>query len=318
MVVKIVQDLMDKAYTYLDSDSYVFEGVGNENGDIDRLSYPLDYSKLIGKNLFEKFDDQGIPMKLKEGVYGYLHTKVFTWGLAHWNRYVQSQREEDREQFLLVVDYILSSASDYKQEGLVLREYSWNSKRFDGRVSGAMEQGLAISLLVFAYQELKDPKYILFATKMVEPYYHEIEDEGVSRFSVLKINSIWPEEFPTKDFHVLNGALDALIGLVILSKYQSDNARLNKLKDSIIKTVEDILSVFDRGYWSNYYVSSNQKPYIASMKYHMIHVYQLRFLALNTGNDLFSRYAQKFDGYSKGYFNRLRAISSIAMEKLQK
>lgn len=315
MLLKIVQDLMDKAYMYLDHDSYVFEGVGKEDREFDRLAYPLDYSNLIGKNLFEKFDDQGIPMKLKEGRYGYLHTKVFTWGLAHWNRYVQSQRKEDREQFLLVIDYILSSASEYKQGGLVLREFSWDSEKFDGRVSGAMEQGLAISLLVFAYQELKDPKYISVATKMAEPYFHEIKDEGVSRFSVLNINSIWLEEFPTKDFHVLNGALDALIGLVILCEYQSNDARLMELKYSIIKTVEEILPEFDRGYWSNYYVSSNRKPYIASMKYHMIHVYQLRFLAINTDNNLFSMYSRKFEGYSNSFINRLRALYSIAIEK---
>ncbi|RYF81813.1 MAG: hypothetical protein EOO03_16390, partial [Chitinophagaceae bacterium] len=264
-------------------------------------------------NLFEKFDENGVPLKLIRGEYTYFYTKIFTYALAAWHRFLLGQTDKDyRKSVLDIVGYICKTIS-IEGDGAVFRNYEVATGAHTGRVCGAMEQGIGITLLCIGYELTGNKELLSIAEKALVPYHHPIEKGGVVRY-LDPGHLTWYEEFPTSDLHVLNGCLDSLLGPFYLFQ-QTKNPDAIAVFKTGIATVELVLPMFDNGIWSNYYISEAKPPYIASMKYHMIHVYQLQFLGRVAGSDICTRYAQKFEEYSNNHFKRIAALVTIAWQK---
>lgn len=272
--------------------------------------FPLDYQSTLSGSLFEHFDDQGLPMKYMSGKYIYFHTKVFTYGLAHWNKYLDTGEEKSKEIVLQVKDYILSSVKE-EGESLVFREYD-NSGDFNGSYSGAMEQGLASFLLSAAYTISPNNDLLRSIRGVINPL---IEDNNRG-IVLLWNNKIWFEEFPDTGNHVLNGCLDAYIGLWAASQMLNDSFVVDYLDNALFQLEEQAMK-FDRGWWSSYWVSDDSYNYIASMKYHTIHIYQLRFLSRTSNRNELLKISERFERYTNSTISRLLALFAIAMYKVR-
>jgi len=316
-----ILDSWHKLQTYFGDTTYVAYGndlkFSNEFKGFPLPFYPIDYNSLLDANLFERFDKNGIPLKYLGEKYTYFYTKIFTYGLASLHRHLMGLNDRDYfGQFEKVVEYIKRTIHREK-ECAFFRNYEIESSSHDGRLCGAMEQGLGISLLCYAYCFSKDEKLLTLATDCLRPYQKEVGAGGVSRKLERYSVAHWYEEFPTRNIHVLNGKLDSLIGPYFLYKLnQSDKA-----KDVLIKgvnAVEGMLPYFDRGYWSSYFLADKGPSYIASMKYHSIHIFQLKALGEELNNEKFLLYAKKFEKYKKGKWNKYRALLTITIEKLCK
>lgn len=272
--------------------------------------FPLDYQSTLSGSLFEHFDDQGLPMKYMNGKYIYFHTKVFTYGLAHWNKYLDTGEEKSKEIVLQVKDYILSSVKS-EGESLVFREYD-ESGDFNGSYSGAMEQGLASFLLSAAYTISLDVELLSSIREVINPLIVD-HNRGI----VLQWNNrIWFEEFPKTGKHVLNGCFDAFIGLWAASQVLSDSAVVHYMDNALFE-LEEQAKKFDRGWWSSYWVSDDSFNYIASMKYHTIHIYQLRFLTSVSSRKELQKISERFERYANSTVLRLLALFAIAAYKVR-
>jgi hypothetical protein len=81
-----------------------------------------------------------------------------------------------------------------------------------------------------------------------------------------------------------------------------------KLFDGSVGTLRKNLSRYDLGFWSIYEQSGTRLPMIASSFYHRLHVVQLRVMHVLTGDRVFSEFAGRWDGYTRSWFNRARAL----------
>jgi len=55
---------------------------------------------------------------------------------------------------------------------------------------------------------------------------------------------------------------------------------------------------------------------VASPFYHQLHIVQLRIMHRMTGEELFARVSERWQGYARGRANRTRALAYKAMFKL--
>lgn len=279
--------------------------------------YPINYSPLLDAHLFEKFDKNGIPLKYLNKNYTYFYTKIFTYGLASLHRHLMGIGDKPYcNQFFRVVDYIINTI--YVSDDVAyFRNYEIASKVHSGRICGAMEQGLGISILCYAHALKPNNEYIELAEKCLQPYYLNLKEGGVSRRLDLYGIDHWYEEFPTRPIHVLNGNLDSLIGPYFLYKLTGSN-RAKEVLYRGVKAVEKMLPHFDLGYWSNYFLADNGPAYIASMKYHSIHIFQLNALGEWLQHNTFLEYAQRFERYKQVPLNKYRALIKIAVHKAKR
>jgi hypothetical protein len=232
--------------------------------------------------------------------------------LAHWNKYLDTGQESSAKIVLQVCDYILeNTVSEDNNNVLLFKEYVYPSG-FIGKYSGAMEQGLGAFILAAGYEIKKDPILAEAARRCIEPLKID-QGRGIS---VIWDDLVWFEEFPDASFHVLNGCLDAVIGIWASNQVSKDVSSIQFL-DSIFENLTFQAKKFDRGWWSNYWSSDDSFNYIASMKYHTIHVFQLRFLAKVANNQPLLSLSNDFERYSKKIENRMLALVLIVFQKLK-
>jgi len=75
-----------------------------------------------------------------------------------------------------------------------------------------------------------------------------------------------------------------------------------------VNTLRRNLDGYDLGFWSLYEQSGTRLPMVASPFYHQLHVAQLRMMERLTGDDLFSRYADRWETYARSRTKRTRAL----------
>ena len=66
-----------------------------------------------------------------------------------------------------------------------------------------------------------------------------------------------------------------------------------------METLRKNLDRYDLGFWSRYELSGTRLPMIASPFYHRLHVTQLRIMHKITGDEVFARYAEKWEKYAR-------------------
>ena len=301
-----------KLFFTSDLESYV-QYSGNEESILSsKLGFfPLDYTSTLSGSLFEKFDEDGIPLKFLEGHYVYFHTKVFTYGLAHWNLYLRTGASENEEVVLKVCNYILNATS--WNDGTRIFKEDVPGTGFTGKCSGAMEQGLGGFILSAGFEISADKRYLDAAIACVEPLLISENPWGIR---VQLNDKLWFDEYPDTCRHVLNGHNDALIGLYavsIISDIEIHRASFNKACSDL----SELVCYFDRGWWSNYWYTTKHFNYIASMKYHIIHIYQLRYLGACSNLEALSDMSITFENYTSSHLNRIRALLNLAIGKVK-
>ena len=81
-------------------------------------------------------------------------------------------------------------------------------------------------------------------------------------------------------------------------------------------TLRENLARYDLGFWSLYEQSGTTLPMVASPFYHRLHVIQLRIMHRITGDEVFARYADKWEGYACSRAKRTRALCYKSAFKL--
>jgi heparosan-N-sulfate-glucuronate 5-epimerase len=264
------------------------------------------------------FDSEGIPKLDYLGAIGpqYNPIAIAQYGLGNFNSYLKSASASRKQKFLCAAEWLVNNLE--KNPGGF---WVWNH-HFDFEYRSPLRapwfsglaQGQGISLLVRAYAETKDDRYLDAARRAFKCMQAEVSAGGV--IFTDEAGQRWIEEYivdpPT---HILNGFMWATWGVYDLALCTGDVAVQKVWKDSV-KTLTTNLHNFDAGYWSLYEQSGTRLKMMASPFYHRLHIVQLRVMAKLTGEPIFTEFANRWSLYQQSRVKRSRALVYKSVFKL--
>ena len=257
-----------------------------------------------------KYDSAGIPLLDYHGHIGlqYNPIAIAQWGLGNYNLFLRTHDEERKRKFLSASEWLCSHL-EQNSSGV----WVWNH-HFDWEYRtplkapwySALAQGQGISLLVRAYRATGVSIYLEAAGRAFEGFLKSTGEGGIS-FTDEREN-LWFEEYvvspPT---HILNGFIWAAWGVYDYF-LATKNPTAKDLFEKAVQTLRANLDRYDLGFWSLYEQSGTRLPMVASPFYHRLHVVQLRVMHLLTGDEVFARYAERWQSYATSRTKRTRAL----------
>ena len=225
---------------------------------------------------------------------------IFQYGLGAYDLYLQTADNVYLEKFNQCVKW---TVENQQESG------AWSNFFFIYKDNpyGAMCQGEGASLLIRAYKETGEEKYLEAARKAVEFMLKDVKNGGTTSYDggdvvLLEYTHLKP---------VMNGWIFALWGLYdlnVVSPKEENIILYKKTLNSLIK----YLPSFDGKYWSMYDLSGK----IASPFYHNLHIAQMQAMYRITGEKTFEHYAEKWEKDSKSKIKKMRAFVKKAMQKI--
>jgi heparosan-N-sulfate-glucuronate 5-epimerase len=263
-------------------------------------------------------DASGIPMLDYHGRIGlqYNPIAIAQWGLGNYNAFLRGNDAERKKKFLLASDWLCSHLKQNSSGVWVWNhDFDWEYRtKLNAPWYSGLAQGQGISLLVRAWRETNDPKYLSSAQRAFRSFCEPTSEGGVCFMD--ELGDIWFEEYivapPT---HILNGFIWAAWGV---HDYFLATADINA-EQLFLKAATSLrrnLPRYDLGFWSLYEQSGTRLPMLASLFYHRLHIVQLRVMYRLTGDALFSDYADRWENYERSPANRNRALCYKAIFKL--
>jgi heparosan-N-sulfate-glucuronate 5-epimerase len=255
------------------------------------------------------FDRDGIPVLNYRGHIGFQYNPIAIaqWGLGNYNLFSRTAAPDRKKKFLAASDWL----SAHLQQNSYGR-WVWNHQfNWEYRVPlkapwySALAQGAGISLLVRAHYETGEMMYLEAAQRAFATFLADLDDGGVAFTD--EREKIWFEEYvvspPT---HILNGFIWAIWGIYDYF-LATQNPTAHELFQAAVDTLRSNLDRYDLGFWSLYEQSDTFLPMVASPHYHRLHITQLRVMHRMTGDEVFLRYADKWQAYTRSLTNRARA-----------
>ena len=289
----------------------------NLNAPADELSeYYMSFAEKA--DYAGPFDDAGIPLLDYRGKIGlqYNPIAIAQYGLGNYNLFRRTANETRRQKFFLVANW-LSSHLEINPHGLFVwnHHFDWEYRNtLRNPWYSALAQGQGISVLVRAYRESGDPNYFDAAQLALASFLKPVAEGGV--LFADEQGDVWFEEYivspPT---HILNGFIWAAWGVYDYSLATQDQRAL-ELFNRAVQTLLRNLDRYDLGFWSLYEQSGTRLPMVASRFYHQLHIVQLRIMHRLTGEEKFSRVAERWEGYGRSRSKRTRALCYKSAFKL--
>lgn len=253
-------------------------------------------------------DAQGIPIsQTSEGKSLYFPTTIIQYGLGHYDLWLETHAEKHHEEFLKVAEWLLIHQDEIGGWDVFSQLRSEATNKYS-----AMVQGQAISLLLRAFLDAKEEKYLEAAKKAISLMLTPIS-EGGTIICEGTSNELFLEEVPTKERSlVLNGWVFAIFGLWDCTLVINDPGAKQALT-ATLNTFEKHIDRYDRGYWSNY----DWRGAIASPFYHRLNIALLQALYELTERSIFGEVAERWARYERSFYNRAKAVSRKIWEKMQ-
>ncbi|MEK4228818.1 D-glucuronyl C5-epimerase family protein [Solibacillus sp. FSL H8-0538] len=279
---------------------HVHQGIGKIYSLSEVKGYYNDLTEKVTKDQY--YSDVKLPILITEsGSEVLFPIAIFQFGLGAYDLYLLENETLFLEKFKICVDWAVDNQNP---------DGSWNNFYFNQPEApySSMAQGEGVSLLVRAYKEFNNEKYLLAAKRAISFLIKPLEEGGTTKYTN---NEIFLQEFTNKPT-VLNGWIFSLFGLYDYIKIVNDDKNIIDIYNRSIQTLANHMNDFDNGYWSKY----NIEHIITSPFYHRLHIAQLNVMYEITGEDIFSEYLEKWTIYNNTPLNRFRAFTVKAMQKL--
>jgi peptidoglycan/xylan/chitin deacetylase (PgdA/CDA1 family) len=244
-----------------------------------------------------------------------IHVALCQWGLGCYERYLCGDGGE-------WLDGALAAAGELVDEqqldgrhagGWVHRFALGHSFRLDSPWLSAMAQGEGASLLTRAWLETGEQRFADAAVRALEPMKVAVRDGGVR---ATLGGAGFPEEYPTRTgSYVLNGCIFALWGCYDVAQAIGDPGA-RELFDDGVAMLEREIHRYDLGFWSRYDLFPHPVVNVASSAYHLLHINQLRALAIVAPRPAFTETADRFEHYSRLRRYRARAFARKSLFRL--
>jgi heparosan-N-sulfate-glucuronate 5-epimerase len=263
-------------------------------------------------------DSAGIPLLNYHGKIGlqYNPIAITQWGLGNYNLFCQGGNDQRRRKFLAASDWLCAHLELNSQGSWVWNHhFDWEYRSpLKAPWYSALAQGQSISLLLRAYRETGAAAYLGAAERAFASFLKSTSEGGVT-FTDGRGN-LWFEEYivspPT---HILNGFIWAAWGVYDYFLATESGAARDLFAEAVL-TLRANLGRYDLGFWSLYEQSGTLLPMVASPFYHRLHVVQLRVMHRLTGDEIFARYADKWESYTRSPAKRTRALCYKSAFKL--
>lgn len=226
---------------------------------------------------------------------------IFQYGLGSYDLFLKTGDKKYLDQFKLCADWTLNTQEE---------NGAWNNFffRHPKYPYGAMCQGEAASLLVRAYKEFKDERYLLFAKKALDFMLLPVEEGGTTKYEQ---NDIILLEYTHLE-PVLNGWIFAAFGLFDYHLASGDE-KYKTIFDNTINAIKKRIGLFDNGYWSMYDLGGK----ITSPFYHKLHIAQMEALYIVTKDDVFFVKKKQWREYINSKYCYVRAFITKAFQKIR-
>lgn len=255
-----------------------------------------------GKNqkLIKKFDKNGIPINktyvdVSDKEYVYFPISIGQMGLSVFHTYLRTKTENDKDRFLKFVQWFADPNNYELTEKLGARwmtNVALPQYKNPGPWQSAFSQSRAISVLLRGYQLTHNQEYANLAEKGLLSFSIPFSEGGVSAFT--EYGPFYEEYTSSVPTLVLNGMIFAICGLYDFVRVFPQNVFAKKLFDDGIQTIENILPMFDMGFWSKYNLCKAEwYPAVdpATISYQRLHINQLEMLYKLTNKSIFEEYA---------------------------
>jgi len=264
------------------------------------------------------YDAAGVPQLDYHGHIGlqYNPIAIAQYGLGNYNLWQLTSDPTRKIKFFLVADWLCSHLERNNHSVHVWNHhFNWEYRdTLQAPWYSALAQGQGISVLVRAYKESRDERYLEAARRAFVSFQLPIAEGGVAFTD--ESGDLWFEEYivspPT---HILNGFIWALWGVYDYMLATQENSA-QELFSRGVRTLLHNLDRYDLGFWSLYEQSGTRLPMVASFFYHRLHVVQLRVMHRLTGEDRFAEVADRWERYAQSRINRTRALCYKAAFKL--
>ena len=278
------------------------------------------YMPFLAKANYQgPFDANGIPQLDYHGLIGpqYNPIAVAQYGLGNFNLWMRTREANRRENWLRAADWLRDSLESNSHGYRVwMHKFDWEYRdTLKAPWYSGLAQGQGISLLVRAYVETEDDRYLGAADSALHCFSADLVHGGVA-YTDPVTKDLWFEEYivfpPT---HILNGFIWATWGIYdyyLVTKQE----RVRALFDAAMRTLQNNLQRFDTGYWSLYELSDNRLKMLASSFYHQLHITQLDVLYRLTGTALFAETSERWQRYTHRRWNRKRSYIEKVLFKL--
>jgi heparosan-N-sulfate-glucuronate 5-epimerase len=289
----------------------------NPNASIHRLG---EYYMLFAEKADYRghYDSAGIPLLDYRGGIGrqYNPIAIAQWGLGNYNLFCQTPNDRRKRQFLAASDWLCAHLERNSHGSWVWNHhFDWEYRSpLKAPWHSALAQGQGISLLVRAYRETGAAQYLETAGRAFTGFRKSTRDGGVTFTDAA--GNLWFEEYivspPT---HILNGFIWAAWGVYDYFLATESTPARDLFAQSVL-TLRENLDRYDLGFWSLYERSGTLLPMAASSFYHRLHVVQLRIMHRLTGEEMFARFADKWEAYQRSRAKRTRALCYKSAFKL--
>ncbi len=223
---------------------------------------------------------------------------------------------ERRKKFFRIADW-LSEHLEPNLHGLAVWNHHFDWEYRDTLKApwySGLAQGQGISVLVRAYQESRESRYLDAAVRAFATFHSPIEEGGVAFTD--EDGDLWFEEYivspPT---HILNGFIWSLWGVYDYF-LATKEASAQDLFSRGVSTLLHNLDRYDLGFWSLYEQSGTRLPMVASPFYHRLHIVQLRVMHRLAGEAKFGQVADRWESYANSRTKRTRALCYKSAFKL--
>lgn len=306
LIDKIMRSLIGKfnnllEYTGIGSKSYFHAQSPILYDPDDMHKYYMDLT--IRADYDGPFDDNDVPLLTAQGMTTYHPVHIIFYALGNFELYKSNHDDEKLIKCKRAGDWLVGNQT---ADGTWLSPFKMPKFNINPPSRSAMTQGLAMSFLLRAYDEIRIEEYLESAVSALEVFKRAIDEGGVTSYTD---GCSFYEEYPGQPVrHVLNGFIYALWGLYDMARFLDNNEAKN-LFTAGLETLVKWLPEYDIGYWSLYHIDdSKQRHNPATVHYHKLHISQLEILHLITGKEIFKEYRDKWELYSQ---NRLNAVRTL-------
>ena len=256
-------------------------------------AFQLDSNKVTIVD-YSKIKSLGVKSKLS-----YNPVSIGLMGLRYYQEYTQNDTNDRKELVISHADWLVDNQTN---EGTW--KISHNKKIGDKSLKApwisSLSQGFGISLLTRAFALNKDSTYVHAIEDALKPFQKNIDQGGISFETKF---GVFYEEYPLDEpHHVLNGFMYSLFGLYDAYKATGSQTALQLFNEGAA-TLKKIIDEFDNDNWTLYSLNkeSNFRNHwnYASPFYQKIHVAQLNGMYLITNDEVFKKYADKFEEQNK-------------------
>ncbi|KAI8795366.1 D-glucuronyl C5-epimerase [Biomphalaria glabrata] len=289
-------------YISFDGKSNIYYGMGERRTHWMRLARDLKFDLMKGLLLKVRLD------KIKES-YGLTRVKEIKFHGHGWLDNLTLSYSVHVEQFYDAANWLVQHQD---QRGgwpiMVQRRVVTGILELSPGWYSAMGQGQAMSVLVRAYLDSKDDKYLQVAINALNLFEVDSSQGGVRAKFLGQFD--WYEEYPTTpSSFVLNGFIYSLLGLYDLKETASGagKERAERLYNSGMKSLKAMIGMYDSGCGTFYdlrHITVGIEPNRARWDYHTTHINQLLQLMIIDDDEIFKTTVQRWLGYLKGKKSR--------------